>query len=261
MYFKDDDTFKKFELNREMPIPLYYQIAQLIREEIKSGELKPGDKILTEEKLQEKFDVSRATVRKAISDLVNDGLLEKKPSKGTIVSVPKVEEKMYGVMSFTNATLKSNKSLKTKIIEFKEITNNPEVCEKLQIDKNEKVNYIKRVRYIDGEPIAVEDWYAPSKFLPDLTIDQFAENGIGQSSYYLIQNVYNIKLSSIHDIMSAVALEQNEAKILDTFKGTPALLRQRITYNENNIPIVYSCGRYLIKISIDFHANKDIEQF
>jgi GntR family transcriptional regulator len=260
MRFKDTNqelkNIERIDLNRDMPIPLYYQISQMIRQEISSGELKPGDKILTEEKLQTQFDVSRATVRKAISDLVYDGLLEKRASKGTIVATPKVEETMYGVVSFTASTLQNNKSLRTEIIDFKVISNIFEIAEKLEIPESETVYYIKRIRYIDGHPVTIEDWYSPTKFLPGFSADLFTSEGEGQSSYSLIQKKYKFNLVSIHDIMSAVLLDPEESKLLDCRKGTPALLRQRVTYDENRVPIVYSSGRYLIKISLDFYADQ-----
>lgn len=257
MNLKNSDMFEKIELDRDNPIPLYYQIAQSIRAAIQSEKLKPGDKLLTEEKLQEKFNVSRATVRKAVSDLVYEGLLEKKPSKGTIVSVPKVEDRMYGVMSFTKTTLDSNKSLETEIIEFKDVTNRPEISDKLQLDEKEVLRYMKRIRYIDGDPVTVEDWYAPAKYLPDFSADLFTAEGMGQSSYQVLQNKYQIKLGSIYDTMTAVALEKRDAKFLNTSRGMPALLRQRITYDEKNIPIAYASGLYLVKISLAFHSDSD----
>ena len=259
MNLKDSNVFEKFELDRDNPIPLYYQIAQSIREAIQNEILKPGDKLLTEEKLQDKFNVSRATVRKAVSDLVYEGLLEKKPSKGTIVSVPKVEDRMVGVMSFTKTSLDSNKALKTEIIEFNDITNHPEISKKLQLDEKEVLRYMKRIRYIDGAPVAVEDWYAPGKYLPNFTTNLFTAKGVGQSSYHVLQNKYHIKLGSIYDTITAVALEKSDAKFLSTSKGMPALLRQRITYDEKNIPIAYASGLYLVRISLAYHSDSEKE--
>lgn len=256
MKMKNSDSFEKTKLSHNIPIPLYYQIVQIITEQIKSGELKPGDQILTEEKLQQKFDVSRATVRKAISELVYSGLLEKQYSKGTIVAAPKIEEAMYGVHSFTASTLKANKSLTSKMLEFKEVFNNNSVNSKLGIPASESLMYFKRVRYIDGTPICVEEWYAPSKHLDNFTIDLFSDEGIEQSSYHILHNHYNISIKSVHDIMSAVAIDDEEdASLLNSCIGMPVLLRQRISYDENKQPMVYSSGRYLIKIVLDFFSD------
>ncbi len=253
---KNSDSFEKTKLSHHTPIPLYYQIVQIISEQIKSGELKPGDQILTEEKLQQKFDVSRATVRKAISELVYSGLLEKQYSKGTIVAAPKIEEAMFGVHSFTTSTLNANKSLTTKILEFKEIFNNDYVNSKLGIGNTEPLMYIKRVRYIDNAPVCVEDWYAPSKYLDNFNKDLFSEEGIKQSSYHILQINYNIFIKSVHDVMSAVAIDDEEdAALLNSCIGMPVLLRQRISYDEEKRPMVYSSGRYLIKIVLDFFSD------
>lgn len=72
-------------LNREIPIPLYYQLEMLIKEQIRNGTLAPGDQLPTEEALCETYDVSRAPVRQALAALAQEGLIERRPGIGTFV--------------------------------------------------------------------------------------------------------------------------------------------------------------------------------
>ena len=122
------------EINRDIPIPLYYQIAQLIRQQILSGALKPGEQIPTEKELQERFDVSRSTVRNAIGELVYDGLLERRSTKGTFVARTKLEETIFGFGSFTNEILKRNMVPESRILDFKIIRAPDTVAQHLNIE-------------------------------------------------------------------------------------------------------------------------------
>lgn len=256
---KNSDNFDIVKLSHDSPIPLYYQIEQKIIENIKNGELKPGDQILTEEKMQKKFNVSRATVRKAIEKLVYEGILEKRPPKGTVVAKPKIEEAMYGVHSFTNSILKTNKTLTSKIIEFKKIQGNKMINEKLDVLNSSSLIFIKRIRMIEDTPICIEDWYAPYEYFPDLNTNMFSDKGYEQSTYYILNKYYNIKMKKIHDVMSAVTLNKDDASLLGLAVNSPVLLRQRISYDENDRKVVYSSGKYIIKIALDFYSNNDNE--
>jgi len=245
---------EKFELEKNMPIPLYYQIEQFLREQISSGELKPGDQILTEEKLCLKFSVSRATVRRAIADLVYEGLLERNYSKGTVVKQPKIIQGLFEATSFTSDIMKSGKVITTKILEFRKILADKFLCQTLQIDKEDYLHFIKRVRYVDDIPICVEEIYLSVKMLPDFSKELFTEEGMNQSTYHVLQEHYGILVKHIDDTMSAETAGDKDAILLDISSNSPVLLRQRISYDSFDRPLSYSNGRYIININFSFHA-------
>lgn len=250
-----DGRIEPTELQRNTPIPLYYQITQYIRRQIDSGEVKPGEQILTEEKLQQKFGVSRATVRRAISELVYDGLLERRRSKGTIVARPKLEGTLQELCSFTNEVLKQNRVVTSKILQFRTIRAPIKIAEYLQVSPGESLAFMTRLRFVDGEPVCVEDWYGPVRYFPGLSRSHFEEEGIGQSTYYVIQTHFGLRLHKAVDTMSAVALEQEDSKLLNMEKGMPALLRTRVTYTAEGVPVTYVSGRYIIKLVVSFVTN------
>lgn len=254
----DNNRYLEYErdLNKNSPIPLYYQIAQHIRSQIESGELRPGDKILTEHQLQEKYGVSRATVRRAISDLVYEGILERRRAKGTVVSLPKLEETLNGLGSFTNDILKRKMKIESKILDFFIMPVSKTIAQYLQLEQNEKLAAMKRVRIVDGKAVGVENWYAPLKLFPGLKLSLFKEKGIEQSTYYMLQKEYGVQFSRSVDTISAVALEDEDAKLLKVDKGMPVMLRTRISYTSTNIPAIYVRGRYIIKLVINFETKQ-----
>lgn len=244
------------DINRDIPVPLYYQISQLIRQKIEIGELKPGQLIPTEKEMQQGFDVSRATIRRAISELVYAGLLERRSTKGTIVAKTKIEETLYGFGSFTRETLKRDMVPQSRVLDFAIIPAPETVAKQLQIDPTEKVAALERLRIVDGNPVAVENWYTPFKFVPGIDRSYFKEEGREQSTYYMLQQRFGIQLFKAVDTIDAVALEARDARLLCMETGMPALLRARVSYALDNIPRVYSSGVYIIKLIVSLESGK-----
>ncbi len=244
------------EINRDIPVPLYYQISQLIRQQIESGEIGPGEQIPTEKELQERFDVSRSTVRQAIADLVYAGLLERRSTKGTIVARTKLEETLFGFGSFTNEILKRNMVPESRLLDFKVIPAPATVAQQLEIDPGSPVAALERVRTVDGEPVAVENWYAPAEYLPGIDRSYFKETGQEQSTYYMLKDKYNILLFKAVDTISAVALEPRDAKLLGMEPGMSALRRTRVSLGVNDVPMVYASGVYIIKLILTLESGK-----
>ena len=89
--------------------PLYRQLAAMLKEKIRCGELKPGEQIMTEAELSDFYQVSRSTVRKGIELLVDEGILVKRPGIGTFVSEQKIQRNVSGVLGFTATAIKWGK--------------------------------------------------------------------------------------------------------------------------------------------------------
>jgi GntR family transcriptional regulator len=236
------------EIDRETPIPLYFQVARILRKEIESGKYKPGEYIPTEMELQKRFGVSRATIRQAIADLVYRGMLERRRSKGTTVSVSHLEARLSDLASFTNEMMDSGLDLTTKIINFRQIPAPESVAEFLELEPAEMVFEMERVRFVDGKPIAFERWFTPVKHFPGLDRGLFGESGFEQSTYYVLMKQYGIEINRAVDTISPMAIDAHEAKLLKVDQGTPVLLRTRISFSSNGQPVTYGTGVYLIRL-------------
>lgn len=251
-----DNVPIRAEIDRSIPIPLYYQISQILRREIDAGKYKPGDSIPIEEDLQNRFGVSRATVRQAVADLVYSGVLERKRSKGTRVSQGRLEATLADLASFTNEMMRTGVNLTTQIIDFKHILPPDPVAEILQLDSKRNVALMERVRYVDATPIAIEHWYAVLDYFPGLNRKLFNDSGMEQSTYYILMNRYNLKINAAVDTVSPVRIEAREAKILNVEPGQPALLRTRISYSSDGRPVTYASGIYLIQLKFLLGASR-----
>ncbi|MCY6958508.1 GntR family transcriptional regulator [Clostridium brassicae] len=218
--------------------PLYQQLADIIRNSIINGELRCGDKIPTEVELSEKYDVSRITVRAAISELVELGYLVKKQGKGTFVTKPKVQRKIEYLSSFTaaceaNGLKVTNEVIKREIVE-------PEIEDKkdLELEDDDKLIYIQRLRFADGEPLMLENNYFSCKRFNFLLTEDL--NG---SLYELLKKKYDINPSDSHDsgydrttIEIAKAVDE-EAELLKVQNGEPLFYIKTVIYDDKNRPV------------------------
>src|SRR4030042_2455011 len=109
--------------------PIYQQLNNILKELIRSGEFKPGDQFLTERKICERFDVSRATANKELSNLVSENILEFKKGVGTFVADKYIDFDLRELISFTNITKSSGKNPSTKVLSFEKLS-----ASKLDVD-------------------------------------------------------------------------------------------------------------------------------
>ncbi|GAM60931.1 transcriptional regulator [Vibrio ishigakensis] len=132
--------------------PRYLQIADTLIERISSGELPAGSMLPTEGELQQEFDVSRVTIRKAMQKLVEKDLLFRQRGSGTYVKAPKAQHNALQLSGFVEEVSAQGKTPSSKIITFELIECDELVAEKLELDLGEEVYSIRRLRLIDDEP-------------------------------------------------------------------------------------------------------------
>lgn len=139
-----------------MELPVYLHIVEEIKDKIKSGLLKPGDAIPSENSLCETYGVSRMTVRKGLAKLVNEGFIASIPGKGSYVKEPDSEKYILQYNEMSNLI---NKIDSTKLLEVNIILPPIELIHSLNINSNKKVILIKRLFYSNGEPVAFDKKY------------------------------------------------------------------------------------------------------
>lgn len=234
-------------LENNTAIPLYAQLKEKIISDINNETLKYGDKIETEQEIMKKYNLSRITVRRAISELVAEGYLVKKQGKGTFVIKNKIERKIINtsdslkIMSFTKELKENNIKASSKIIELKIIPGIEEFNQKLGLTKNSKLIFMKRVRYANDSPMTIEENY--------FSYDKFKgllEEKIEGSLYELLEKKYNvIPTRSSRQEIEIVKSDEEQSKFLNVPTFEPLFYFSGVTYDENDIPI-HIAKRYII---------------
>ncbi|MDG3086102.1 GntR family transcriptional regulator [Vibrio hannami] len=152
-------------------LPMYRQIADAIREKIGTGEYKVGEALPTEAQLREEFSVSRVTVRQALKLLIENGELESVQGSGTYVKASKVNYDIYQQTSFNEKWAHLNVVTRSEVLAFEITLPSLTMAEHLNVTEDERIFYIKRVRFIDENPITVEETWMPLALFPDLTYE------------------------------------------------------------------------------------------
>ncbi|HEX7735674.1 MAG TPA: GntR family transcriptional regulator [Ktedonobacteraceae bacterium] len=205
-------------------VPLYVQLKEMLREQIRSKAWKPGDRIPTEEAIKDHFQVSRATVRQAIAVLEQEGHLIRHQGRGTFVSQPKIEMKLQNFYSFTQDMGERGLHPETRIVMFDVILRRSGVAEILEVPEMEPLVKLIRLRMANGEPIMLETTYVPQRLVPDLTEEDIATHPL----YELLENRYQMRLSRAVESFEPILIDEFAAKMLDVPKGSPALYLERI---------------------------------
>src|SRR3954464_9815075 len=187
-------------IDKTSPVPLHYQLERFLRESIENGRFAPQSTLPTEHDLQEHFDLSRTPIRQAISKLVADGLVVRRRSQGTIVLPRPFEENLQSLTSFTEEVTRRGQTPHAALIEFVVQRADREDCQQLELAEPAEVYHIRRVRYIDQEPIGMVVSHVPLYLVPNLKPEDFHPKGPQQSLYYVLERVHGLKLVRASEI-------------------------------------------------------------
>lgn len=232
--------------------PLYRQLMEELKNMIRDGKYKNGDKIPTEPELAEQYGVSRITVRKTIEELCKQGYLVKHQGKGTFVEAPKIYRKIESssYRSFTETCQVNGKHPSSHVLSFQIQEAEKGQCEFFQLEPGEKLLHIRRVLSADDTPVILEDIYLPSKRFRNFQAAKL-ENG---SLYRMLKEEYNLSVSKNSRSTIDVAIANQEiAENLQILSGEPVIIFCHYMRDSEDTPIYISYetivgSRYTISI-------------
>ena len=231
-------------IDKNSPIPVYFQLKNEIALKISEGVWKPGECIASERELCDIYKVSRMTIRQAIGELVQEGLLLRIKGKGTFVCEEPI--KQQDMMSFTEIIKKTGKDLKSEVVEF-ELINSPE--EYGIILKKEELYKIKRKRIVDNKCIALETVYIPTEYCGDIDIKML--NG---SLFKILEErgyIVDYSKSSI----ASIIMNEELKNIFGVDNEIPLLKIISKTYDRSDKMIfieeaIYRSDKFLLQVNI-----------
>ncbi|WP_027953874.1 GntR family transcriptional regulator [Halobacillus kuroshimensis] len=231
-------------LKKNHPLPMYYQIEEFLKLEINEGAFHPGDMIPSERELSERFQVSRMTVRQAVSNMVNDGILYREKGRGTFVAEKKIEQPLKGLTSFTEDMKLRGMSSSSRLLSFDVMQAPQDIASKLNLEDDGDVYAVKRIRFAEKQAMAVETSFLPVSLLPDLT-----EEIVHGSMYEYLENVLDLRISHARQEIEARAADEKESEDLQIEAHSPVLHIERCSYLDNRVPFevvksTYRADRY-----------------
>lgn len=220
------------DLDRSGPIPLYFQVATRIESAILDGTLPPGARLENEVSLGERLGLSRPTVRRAIQDLVDKGLLVRRRGIGTQVVHGQVTRKVE-LTSLYEDLARENRTPSTEILAQEVIEAEGLVAENLGVPAGSNVLHIKRLRFADGVPLAILENYLPEEFA-GLGKKELLEHGL-----YQVLRGSGVSIRVARQNIGARRASVLESGLLHIDKQEPVLTMDRTAYDNSGRAVEY----------------------
>lgn len=212
---------------------LYGQLYNDLVDKISAGEWKVGDKIPTEAELCELYGVSRITVRRALNELLQKGLIRREIGRGTFVEEPVTVSPRTQIYSFTNEIIRLGYKPGVQLIKQERRTASESVAQDLRINPGDPVIYVRRLRTANEAPLFVADSFLNFHEFPQLGKADFS----GLSIAEIIRGSLNKKAIRVEQWINTCLASKSIAALLCLDNKSPVLKMKRIVYIEGGTPV------------------------
>lgn len=228
-------------------VPQYKIIEKDLRERISSGQYRAGDMIPAEAELVSTYGVSRVTVRKALDNMTAQGLLQRVAGVGTFVKTQVIRKKVPQLLGFTDEITQMGMTPSTKVLAFELIHVPKQLYPILQIEKDEMVYYIQRVRYANEVPFLFETSYMSARLYPDVSLKIL--NG---SKYRYVEDTLGLKIAYNEHSVTPILPSAEVVKLFGLEEDQPIIQVANTTYLENGQVLdfteqVYNSPKYQLR--------------
>lgn len=221
--------------NASDPTPLYAQVEAVLSASINDGSLPPGTQLPAEDGLIDRFKVSRTTIRKAIQNLIDRGLVEVRRGKGTFVVQRKLTQELTQLTGFVEDMRAIGKTPTARLIEQQIVLATEVVAHRLAVPTGTHVMRIRRVRLADGTPMSFDETYLPRDIGEKIVTHDLDAEPI----FSLLEEKYDLPLIEATYELEAVIADALVAQALAVPEGSPIFLIERTSYTKGQRPIDY----------------------
>ncbi len=217
-------------LDRQQALPLYVQLKEALLDEIRNDGLEPGDQLATEGEIEDRFDVSRTTVRLALQALAQEGVVERIQGKGTFLCPQQISHRP-ALTSFTENMLSQGLAPSRRVLEM-DVREAPDtVLSALKLrGGGRRCRFVRRLLLADGEPVAVAETWLPLRFAGEED-DALSREALDDHSLYelLTQPPVALVLASGVETTRAALADADVAGLLRSSQGDPVLIVDRVS--------------------------------
>ena len=229
---------ESWSFGKQTPLPKYYQLREALREQI---ELLQADQLIpSESELCQIYGVSRITVRKALNDLVHQGLLYTVQGKGTFVSPHKFRVLWAQETAGFHADMTQRGfSVTVRVLEQKLVPADERVAAELDLRRGDRVVKIVRLRFVDHEPFDIATNYLPASLFPGLENEDLTN----ASLYALMRTKYGVQLNHGTRLAEAAHCSAEEARLLHVKTAVPLLVMHSTMYDVQGRPVEHGVAK------------------
>jgi GntR family transcriptional regulator len=237
-----------FAIDRSSAVPYHDQIYRLLLDEIVSGRLTPGEKLLQEKQYAVRLGVSLAPVRQAFLALAKNGYLNRTRGRGTFVSEPKVASKIHLLTSFTATLGETGLPVSMRVLEAGTRPADDVAATALDVPAGAEVFRLRRVAFLGAEPVALLTAVLPAARFPGL-----AEEDLDTSLYGVLERRHGAVMTSARNIIEVVRALPDHASHLQVPVGEALLQVEAVTRDQHDKPVelsevLYRADRFRFEI-------------
>lgn len=227
-------------VDRSSPVPLYAQLKRILLGQLQRRRFEPGERIPSENALEDMYGLSRITVRQALAELVNEGFLDRQQGRGTFVTRPKFTHDPTRRLALTDTMIEQGVAPGWRVLGIERIPAPDEVAERLELAAGASVHRLERLRLADSEVIGHHLAYVPDAFAR--YVDEYA-HAEGGSLHYL-RNLPALASSKAHRTLEALAGDEGVARRLAAEPGAPILRIERVVVAVDGTPLEFMRASY-----------------
>jgi len=217
-------------------VPYYQQIVDHVRALVEKKVLREGDGFLSEGEIARALGISKMPVRQAFQKLRAEGLLIVAKGKRPAIGSGRVPWNFQQLRGFSEEMRRRGLAPSARVLTMEVTEPKLEVAQALKLAMDEKVHALRRLRFVNGEPVAVVTSYLPVRIFTGIEKQDLER----QSLYQIFEQVYKRKLRWAEETIGATIAAEQDAGVLETKLGSPLLIITETTYDAQNIPIEYS---------------------
>ena len=234
--------------------PLYYRIKESIKAGINGGFIKPGDVLPTEERLMEFYGVSRVTIRRVISELIEEGVIEKDFSKTPKVKKDFLNRNLNTYNGLTDEFSRRGLKMSSYIHHTEVIQADKNLAERMEVEKGTELLYVERVRYANSDPLVINRLYFLNELIPGFDPYRL----VNESFYAILESDYSLKIARADQKITSVLSSNKQTALLELSEKTALLHVESLGHLENGSIAEFSDNYYIgSRYSIEFTAIKE----
>lgn len=231
---------------------IYKSIAERLRLRLNSSDYNIGSPLPGEKMLAQEFGVARMTIRKAIDLLVGWGLVVRRHGSGTFVARKDVHHETTNLTGFVEVMRQQGKSVSSKVLVFELMPAPPAIASQLRIQINERIYFSRRIRYVDGKPLMLEDSYMPVKLFRNLSLVH-----LEGSKFDYIEKECGITISGNYESLTPMLADKQLASFINVPEHTPLLRITSLSYSDSGEFLNYSVMyRNTSEYQVDYHLHR-----
>jgi GntR family transcriptional regulator len=238
-------------LNKASSIPLHVQLANVLREQVNRHELGPNDRLPSERELCQQYGISRITVRQALSELAQAGLVYSSVGKGTYVAEAAYQEELQPLSSFTQDLERRGMRAASQVLEASIIPADDYWSAVFYIPRGAELVRLHRLRLSGGVPIAIQLTHLPHHLCPSLLEYDFSTCSL----YEVLRNAYKLHLARSETVIEAALASPHEADLLGLSQPAVILVSTQTTLLDTGIVIemtrsTFNSERYKLRMHL-----------